>query len=106
MSFISLTRLHLRSKRYFPSFFWHSWKSIQQAKGSPGFLEGRLARDGDGGLWTVTAWESEEAMRAYRITGAHMRARPKLLNWCDEASIAHWDRRETSFPTVKACRHG
>lgn len=37
-------------------------------------------------------------MRAYRITGAHLRAMPKLLNWCDEASVAHWEDEGEELP--------
>ena len=47
----------------------------------------------------MTQWDSRESMRRYITTGAHMAAIPKLLHWCDEASLVHWDQPETALPT-------
>jgi hypothetical protein len=47
----------------------------------------------------MTAWDSQESMRGYMTTGPHKIAMPHLLNWCDEASLAHWEQPETSLPS-------
>ena len=31
-------------------------------------------------------------MRAFITTGAHRVVMPKILDWCDEASLAHWQQ--------------
>ncbi len=55
-------------------------------------------RDPGNAFWTVTAWEDEAAMRSFRGSGAHMKAMPKLLDWCDEASVAHWEQEGAELP--------
>lgn len=101
MPFVSATRLHLRSKLHLAPFSWHTLRSAGQAKRSPGFLRGCLGGDAQGGAWTLTLWESEAAMRAFRNSGAHMRAMPRLLNLCDEASFAHWQVEGDTLPTME-----
>lgn len=98
MPFISVTRLRIRSIFYLPKFIWYTLKSQRQAERSQGFLNGRLMRDKGNAFWTVTAWKDEAAMRAYRGTGAHMKAMPKLLDWCDEASVVNWEQPGEELP--------
>lgn len=98
MVFVSVTRLRLRSWRYALSFIWQVYRTSRQAELSAGFLGGRVHRDAGLVFWTITAWESDAAMTAYRNSGAHQRVMPKLLNWCDEAAVAHWLQETTELP--------
>lgn len=100
MPFISVTRLRVRAGRFLPGFFYHTWRSARQVRRAPGFLEGQLAGGPNHTYWTITLWDSEAAMRAYRNSGAHMRAMPNLLDWCDEAAVAHGEQRERVLPSL------
>jgi Domain of unknown function (DUF3291) len=99
MALISVTRLRVRSVFYLLQFFWHTFKVQRQAKSAPGMLGGRLMLEAHLVFWTATVWESEAAMRAFRSSGAHMRAMPKLLDWCDEASYVHWEQESAELPS-------
>jgi hypothetical protein len=101
MTFVSATRLRLHTKLRFLSFAYHALRSALQAKRSDGFLGGFLGGDAQGGAWTITTWVSEEDMRAFRNSGAHKTAMPKLLKLCDEASFAHWVAGTPGVPTVE-----
>lgn len=99
MAVVALTRLRLRAYRYLLPFAWRSRQSARQAQRTPGFLAGRLYGDPLRlTFWTVTAWESEAAMHAFRGTGDHQRIMPKLAHWCDEASVAHWAQSSSDIP--------
>ena len=89
--FVSLTRLRLRSWWYFPPFFYGNEKSVKQLRKAPGFRTGYELADKDRTFWTLTLWESQSAMKAFRSSGAHAKVMPKLAAWCDEAAVAHWE---------------
>lgn len=95
MPFISLTRLRIRSIRFMPSFLLHAIRSRNQVLRAPGFLAGALLPDKHRTFWTMTAWDSEESMRQFMISGAHKAAMPRLVKWCDEASVTHWTQPDT-----------
>ena len=97
MVFVSLTRLRIRSIRFVPIFFVHAIRSNNQVKRSQGFLQGALLRDRSWTFWTMTAWDTQENMRRYMLSDAHKEAMPHLLDWCDEASVAHWVQPEASL---------
>ncbi len=86
----SVTRLRVRSPLYLPAFLWETFRSRRQAVRAPGFLGGRLLVDAGRTFWTLTAWEGERDMRAFRGAGAHAKVMPRLAGWCTEASYAHW----------------
>jgi hypothetical protein len=50
-------------------------------------------------FWTLTVWESERAMKAFRGTAPHAKVMPRLVEWCDEASYAHWTPAGDSVPS-------
>ena len=99
MVFVSLTRLRVRSVRFLPLFAWHAVRSNRQVQRAPGFLQGALLPDRQWTFWTLTAWESQEAMRSFMTTGDHKAAMPHLMEWCDEASVAHWEQQDATLPT-------
>lgn len=99
MIFVSLTRLRIRSFRFVLFFAFYTSRSLKQVKKAPGFQTGALLADRDRTFWTMTAWDTQESMRAYMISGSHKKAMPHLLHWCDEASVAHWTQQETILPT-------
>ena len=95
---VSVTRLHLRSLRFMLPFIVYSLRSITQAKRSPGNVAADALRGQDGAFWTRSVWRDIESMRAFMTSGAHKQAMPKLLDWCDEAALVHWDQDTTMLP--------
>jgi hypothetical protein len=98
MPFVSVTRLRIRSLFFLPPFFLHTMRAQSQLKRAGGFRGGALLPDRRRVFWTMTLWDSQDAMRAYMLTGAHRTAMPHLLHWCDEASIVHWTQPEAALP--------
>jgi hypothetical protein len=99
MPFVSVTRLRLRSVRFLPGFFLHALRAQRQLCQAPGFLGGALLPDRRRTFWTMSVWDSSERMRTYILSGSHKVAMPRLLHWCDEASIAHWDQPDAVLPS-------
>ena len=99
MTFVSLTRLRIRSIRFVPQFLLHTFRTRRQVQQAPGFQIGSLLADRSWTFWTMTAWDNHESMRSYMISGPHKKAMPYLLDWCDEASVAHWEQAGTTLPS-------
>jgi hypothetical protein len=96
--FVSITRLRLRSVRYLLPFIVHAMRSSRQAKRAAGRVVADTWRDKHGAYWTRTVWTDEAAMRAFMMSGAHRKAMPRLLEWCDEAAVAHWEQESATPP--------
>lgn len=98
MTFISVTRLRIRSARFLPAFLFDTWQSARQVRRADGYRGGRMLADRRHTYWTMTAWNDAVAMRAYMTSGPHRRVMPKLMGWCDQASIAHWTQDDETLP--------
>jgi hypothetical protein len=98
MAFVSLTRLRIRSVWFMPAFLVYAIRTRQQVRKAAGFVTGALLNDRERTFWTMTMWDSQESMRAFMTSGAHKQVMPKLLNWCDEASVVHWVQAEATLP--------
>jgi hypothetical protein len=96
--FASVTRLRVRSARYIPEFLWETFLTQRQVLRAAGFLGGRLLIDAHWTFWTLTAWESEQAMKKFRGVGPHAKVMPRLPEWCDEAAYAHWIAKDATLP--------
>jgi Domain of unknown function (DUF3291) len=104
--FASVTRLRVRSAKYLPVFLWQTLLAERQMRHAPGFSGGRLLIDVGRTFWTLTVWESDRAMKAFRGSGAHAKVMPRLMQWCDEAAYAHWEPTGDSIPSwLEAYEH-
>ena len=98
MYFISVTRLRVRSILFLPQFFWANEASVKAIKKIPGFINGKELIDKGFTFWTVTIWQSPEAMKQFRNNDPHKSVMRKLPKWCDEAAYVHWAQETDEFP--------
>ena len=99
MPLISVTRLRLRRWWYLPPFVIEALRSQRQATAADGNLHVALLRDRHLTFWTATSWTSEAAMKAFMHATPHGPAMRKLMDWCDEASVAHWTEDGGDLPS-------
>jgi hypothetical protein len=95
---ISVTRLRVRALRFLPGFAVDAVRSRRQVSRASGFRGGALLADRAWTFWTMTSWESEADMRRYMLAGPHRAAMPRLAEWCDEASVVHWEQTGATLP--------
>jgi heme-degrading monooxygenase HmoA len=83
---------------YLPEFIWRSVRSLSQARKADGCVAATVRNQPGLVFWTRTVWHDMEAMRAFMLSGAHRHAMPKMLNWCSEASLVHWESASDALP--------
>src|SRR5580698_67158 len=98
MYFISVTRLRVRSVIYLPAFILANEASIRSIKKISGFISGKELIDKHLTFWTVTLWESDQAMKYFRNNDPHKSAMRKLPDWCDEGAYVHWLQEDEIIP--------
>lgn len=71
--YVSITGFRLKGWRHLPRFWWHTLRSIAQARRSRGNLRVD-ARIVGGVHHTLTIWNDEAAMRSFLTADAHREA--------------------------------
>jgi heme-degrading monooxygenase HmoA len=99
MPVMSVTRLRVRSWRFLPVFLIAAMRSGRQASRADGNLAVSVFRDRRNAFWTLTSWDSEASMKAFILAAPHGPAMLKLLEWCDEAALAHWTQNDPELPS-------
>ena len=102
MVFVSVTRLKLKSVWPFIPFFRANEAAVKALTGMPGYIDGAELIDKGLVFWTLTAFESEAAMKAFRNGMPHLEAMRRISDWCSEAAYAHWMQEEAVLPTWDA----
>jgi hypothetical protein len=72
---------------------------VKQARRAPGNIGVWLLRDRKNAFWTKTLWKDDATMRAFMLSSPHKAAMPRLLEWCDEASLVKWSQDDTAPPS-------
>jgi hypothetical protein len=96
---VSVTRLRLRSWRFLLLFVIHASRSQKQAERTEGCRSVRVRKTQGSTFWTLTTWEGEAYLRRFLSGGPHRVVMPKLMQWCDEAAMAHWSQDGNVPPT-------
>jgi hypothetical protein len=102
MPLVAVTRLRVRSWRFLPVFAWHTWRSSRQARSAAGNLGVAMRKANGLAFWTATVWKDRAAMNAFRNAPPHGAVMPKLLEWCDEASLVDWEPDSSAMPNWPA----
>jgi hypothetical protein len=103
--FVSMTRLRVRSWRYFPFFFIQAIRSARQAKSAEGVRFVSVLWEARNTFWTRTVWADEPSMKLFMLSGPHGRVMRRLLEWCDEAAVAHWTQDSPEPPSWEEAHH-
>jgi len=98
MPVVSVTRLRVRSWRYLLPFIFYALRASRQAKYSQGNLAVSLLRDSENTFWTRTLWTTDSAMKSFMMAGPHRQVMRRLLDWCDEAALVHWEQEADREP--------
>jgi hypothetical protein len=70
MPFISVTRLRVRSWKYFPALLIAAFRSAVQARRANGNLAVSVLGEARNTFWTRSIWIDETAMKGFMVSGA------------------------------------
>ncbi|MFS0785260.1 hypothetical protein ABC345_02625 [Shouchella sp. 1P09AA] len=100
---VSVTRLHIRSVRHLPIFAWLTLRSHIHIREAKGLVQSSYHKEGLFTYWTMSIWETEEDMKAFRNQGAHLEAMRCSRQLADELQYV---RFEVETPDIQweACK--
>lgn len=87
--FIVITEIKVKNLFKFPAFLKHSVRSHDQAKKAPGNIHTSLNGKRLSG-YTITAWNSEADMTAFRNSGAHKTAMQEMKKISSAFRTVHY----------------
>ncbi len=99
MPIVSVTRGRVRSIRFVLPFFRCSllrWWQARKAAGNSGV---RLRKTRGLRFWTLTIWENEDSLKAYRDIILRGKVVQRARHWFDENSAAHWEQKDMEMPS-------
>ena len=106
---IVATELHVRNLRYFFEFAFFSVRSMIQAKKANGCIKASVMNGGWRIGYTLTVWETKEAIMEFRNSGTHKKAMSKIrklspqyktLRW-ESDNIPDWDEAKSKLAVVE-----
>jgi heme-degrading monooxygenase HmoA len=100
---ITITSIKLRSLWKFFALSFYALQIVRQAKTQKGFL--KLRSTGFGYLhYTLTSWETEEDLRAFARSGAHLQSMKKSSALSTEIRTCTYNPGNDSLPTWREAR--
>lgn len=89
--FVMASRLEVASPRHVPRFLWLSLAAWRQVRRAPGGVGASLvARLLGGVFWTLSAWESKEALYAYARAEPHRSTMKRLRPAMRQSQFVIW----------------
>lgn len=88
--FIAITYMKVRNYWRLPAFARHVAQIVRQSHNAPGRLYQSTTHKGLLRYYTLTAWESEAAMKKFRNSGAHLAAMKDLQRLSDDYGSTHF----------------
>jgi heme-degrading monooxygenase HmoA len=94
-----LSFLPLKQRRRLPWFAFHTWRVVQQLKSSRGLIGYSLRAELLAkSFWTLSAWESEAALRAFVQAPPHREIMAALQPHMGQTSFDRWTVKGTELP--------
>ena len=100
---ITITSIKLRSLWKFFALSYYALQIVRQAKTQKGFL--KLKSTGFGYLhYTLTGWETEEDLRVFAKSGAHLQSMKRSHALATEIRTCTYHTTHDSLPTWREAR--